>query len=279
MTSDVGRFGIVPLWLIESSVSDRAVRLFGVFAAKFADNDGMAYPSRATLAGAMGLDDQKSIDRAVKELRDVGALKISARVGERGGRTSNLYQLCYAKPTTLQGPSLLDPRYPSDGEGALSVPGGGGHPSQVEGASTPDGQDPEPIKPEPLNQTERASAPTVPDQIPDLQRSIDRFSGRWFAMYAERPIFAPKHIVGLKRLVNSQDVGIDKTLAAIDGYFDTDDTFVIERKHPIELFISGNPLRYVVKAKTPAAKTANDARTGIRDANVSHVAKGGICRR
>lgn len=91
VSSDIGQFAIVPLWLLEAQVSDRAVRLFAVLAGRYADRKGEAYPSRATLAEALGCS-LGSVDRAVDDLVKVGALEITARSGAAGQR-SNLFRV------------------------------------------------------------------------------------------------------------------------------------------------------------------------------------------
>lgn len=88
--TDTGPFAMLPEWLLEAEVSDRAVRLYGILA-RHADKDtGEAIPSRARLAEKLRCS-RDSIDRATKELETVGALGVEARFDEAGDRTSNLY--------------------------------------------------------------------------------------------------------------------------------------------------------------------------------------------
>jgi hypothetical protein len=86
--SDI-RFSIVPEWVLDASVSDRAVRIYALIA-RYADNDTLqAFPSRETLAKRAGCH-VKSVDRAITELQTVGALiKSHRRSGD--AYQSNLY--------------------------------------------------------------------------------------------------------------------------------------------------------------------------------------------
>jgi hypothetical protein len=86
--SDI-RFSIVPEWVLDSGVSDRAVRVYALIA-RYADNDTLqAFPGRETLAHRAGCS-VKSVDRAIRELVSAGALRKSHR---RNGDAyqSNLY--------------------------------------------------------------------------------------------------------------------------------------------------------------------------------------------
>ena len=95
ITSDIGRYGITPEWLLDSLISDRAVRLFATLAAKYAGRDtDKAFPSRTTLALDIGCS-VDSIDRAIKELEKVGALSVERRtVGKE--KITSVYTLLFA---------------------------------------------------------------------------------------------------------------------------------------------------------------------------------------
>ena len=67
------RFSIIPEWILDSGISDKAIRLYCVLA-RYADNEThRAYPSRDTLAQRMECS-KASVDRAAQELIDVGAM-------------------------------------------------------------------------------------------------------------------------------------------------------------------------------------------------------------
>lgn len=106
---------------------------------------------------------------------------------------------------------------------------------------------------------------------------IARYVLKWEGLYHEKPIIHGNTIgPNVARVLKA--MGWEKLTAALDGYFATNEPYVLTAKHPFGLFLK-NPAPYLVDAKTPTPKTANDTRTAIRDANVDHVAKGGICRR
>ncbi len=99
LTSDVGRFAIVPLWLLETGISDRALRLFAMLAARWADRDGVAWPSLETLAAAIGAPHRKAVTRAARELEACGALRIERRLQTDSlGGFVNRYHLQFAQP-------------------------------------------------------------------------------------------------------------------------------------------------------------------------------------
>lgn len=83
-------FCIIPEWVLYSSISSHAVRLYGTLQ-RYADKDsGKCHPSRKTLAEKCGLS-LSSLDRALNELVDLGAVKKQQRVGSNGDFTSNIY--------------------------------------------------------------------------------------------------------------------------------------------------------------------------------------------
>ena len=85
-------FSIVPEWLIESDVSDNALRVYSALY-RFADkDDGTCWPSIATI-GAKCNKSSSSVKRAIKELKELGAIEVKERYLEDQGQTSNLYIL------------------------------------------------------------------------------------------------------------------------------------------------------------------------------------------
>lgn len=85
------RFSIVPEWLLDADVSDRAVRVYAVLA-RYADSETLeAFPSRQTIAERCNCH-VKSVDRAIDELVAIKALKKIHRKAKEGW-ASNLYVL------------------------------------------------------------------------------------------------------------------------------------------------------------------------------------------
>jgi hypothetical protein len=85
------RYATVPEWILDSKISDRAVRLFGVLN-RYAGENRPAWPSRKTLATRLDCS-VPSIDRSMRELVELGALTVEERRRENGSRTSSLYHL------------------------------------------------------------------------------------------------------------------------------------------------------------------------------------------
>ena len=95
ITSDV-KFSIIPEWLLDSGCSDKALRLYAVLS-RYADNDDLtAYPGRSTLAKRMGCH-RATVDRAVEELQELGAITKRKRVKD-GKYQSSIYTIRRASP-------------------------------------------------------------------------------------------------------------------------------------------------------------------------------------
>ena len=115
--SDIGRYAIVPEWVLGGSVSSRAVHLFTVLACKYSDREHTSYPSRKTLARDLGVAHEKTVDRAVRELERIGALNVERnRKTEAGDYGPNLYKLTFVSP---RGDNEVTT------SGGISVPTGG----------------------------------------------------------------------------------------------------------------------------------------------------------
>jgi len=78
ITTDI-RFSIVPEWVLDAEISDRALRVYAVLA-RYADNDTLqAFPGRQTIADRVRCS-VKSVDRALDELIELGAIEKQHRV-------------------------------------------------------------------------------------------------------------------------------------------------------------------------------------------------------
>ena len=90
------RFSIVPEWVLDAGLTDRAIRIYALIA-RYADNDTLqAFPSRDTLAERANCH-VRSVDRAVKELVKAGAIVKSHRMNG-DSYTSNLYTVKRVPP-------------------------------------------------------------------------------------------------------------------------------------------------------------------------------------
>lgn len=101
MKSDIGRYGIMPEWLLREVQNGTAIRLFGLLAAAYADREGSCWPSRTRLAADLGAS-KDTVDRAISDLEAAGALEIEHRIGADGAYTSNLYRLVFTQPEPRQ---------------------------------------------------------------------------------------------------------------------------------------------------------------------------------
>lgn len=96
--SDVGRFAIVPEWLLDSGVSAQAIRLFAILAAKYADRaTDEAHPSRRTMGRDLGAS-PATVDRVLRELVDAGALEMERRTAPTAGKIPSLLTLHFGRP-------------------------------------------------------------------------------------------------------------------------------------------------------------------------------------
>jgi len=85
------KFSIIPEWLLDADISHVAVRVYAIIA-RYADNQTLtAWPSRATIAERAKCT-VKSVDRAIAELIQLGALGKELR-NDNDGQKSSLYTL------------------------------------------------------------------------------------------------------------------------------------------------------------------------------------------
>ena len=83
-------FSIIPEWVLYADITATAVRLYATLQ-RYADKEtGACHPSRATLAAKCNCT-VKSIDRALAELIEIGAVRKRHRVSANGDMTSNQY--------------------------------------------------------------------------------------------------------------------------------------------------------------------------------------------
>lgn len=175
VTSDVGPWSIVPEWLLDTEVSDRAVRLYATLG-RYADRNGESFASRRTLASRLRCS-VDSVDRAARELIGAGALSISARTAEDGNQTTNLYHLTLAAP--------VRPPLGTGAEGPLGT-GAAQNESQLERKK--------PIAAAPRNGSRKAPSKALRDEVwdtltdifgPALTRSAETLRGKHVASLAE----------------------------------------------------------------------------------------------
>jgi hypothetical protein len=104
-------YSMVPEWLIEADLSDRAVRLYALLH-RYANSDRAGFPSRTTLARRIRCS-VDSIDRAIRELRAAGVLEANHRFDD-GRQTSNGYLLRMSAPVLGEGRTTAAPEGRTD---------------------------------------------------------------------------------------------------------------------------------------------------------------------
>src|SRR3954470_21569802 len=72
------RLAIVPEWLLDADVSDTAIRLYAVLL-RYGQTSGARMPGRATLARRLHKKSTDSVDRAMRELVEIGAVHVQHR--------------------------------------------------------------------------------------------------------------------------------------------------------------------------------------------------------
>ena len=99
VVSDTGRFALIPEWLLaDTTVSDRAIRLYGLLASRWADRDtAECWPSKRTIADALGCSID-TISRGITDLEKVGAIQVIHRRSDDGSNMSNVYRVIRTRP-------------------------------------------------------------------------------------------------------------------------------------------------------------------------------------
>ena len=108
------RFSIVSEWVLDADIGDCALRLYAVLL-RYGNTTGARMPSRTTLAGLLHKKSTDTVDRALAELVDLGAVQVQARWAGRQ-RLTNQYRIRTSRPhrsASSQAPALT-----RDGEGA-----------------------------------------------------------------------------------------------------------------------------------------------------------------
>jgi len=90
-------FSIIPEWVLYGDISAVAVRTYATLR-RYADNTtGECFPSRKTLAMKVRCS-IKTLDNAIHELEEFGAIQATRRRRESGNWTSNLYVVYTSAP-------------------------------------------------------------------------------------------------------------------------------------------------------------------------------------
>lgn len=95
-------FGIVPLWVTEAKISDRAVRLYALLSGLRDYGTDMATLGRNRLARDLNCSTD-SLDRAKAELEEVGAISVVRVRSENGALGINAYKVHREHPDSRTG--------------------------------------------------------------------------------------------------------------------------------------------------------------------------------
>jgi len=129
------RFAIVPEWVLDAAISDAAVRLYAVLL-RFGQTSGARMPARSTLARRMHKKSTDTVDRAMRELVELGAVVVQHRF-DRGQRLTNKYLVRTSRPrdnaSDTTGGGRTDAATPT---AAPSLPGAATRAPQGEGGRT-----------------------------------------------------------------------------------------------------------------------------------------------
>jgi hypothetical protein len=93
---DDGRLAVIPEWVLDADVSDRAIRLYGLLAC-YRQSSGSRMPSLSTLARRLRTHEPADVDVALHELAAVGSVRIQVRTFGRG-RLISSYELRTVRP-------------------------------------------------------------------------------------------------------------------------------------------------------------------------------------
>ena len=127
------RFAIVPEWVLDAAISDAAVRLYAVLL-RFGHTSGARMPARSTLARRMHKKSTDTVDRAMRELVELGAVIVQNRF-DGGQRLTNKYLVRTSRPrdnkSGKSGSSRTDAATPTaaasrPGAATCATGGGGG---------------------------------------------------------------------------------------------------------------------------------------------------------
>lgn len=135
-------FAIVPEWVIDADVSDCAYRLYSVLL-RYGQSSGQRMPGRALLASRLKKKSTDTVDRAMKELVEIGAVVVERR---RRGQVNltNRYHLVSKAPGRREPAPGVRHRPCTQGgrrSAATSVGGGSGTDAATRSDSSRGGRD------------------------------------------------------------------------------------------------------------------------------------------
>lgn len=222
MTADVhaqdGYYAVIPEWVLDSDVSAQAIRLYAVLRRYADQRTGHAHPSRRTLADRLQVADVKVVDRALADLRRIGAVTTYARQDDAGDRASNGYVLHRAPVPQGQGSNAPTPSPSPRGQGSNATTSGRENLDRAP-VSAPTVQVETGQEPQPSNHSQGTTGTTLVDLPLDGIPARDLFDEFWTA-YPRKvgKVAARKAWTSATKRVNA-----DKIVAAVREYPFRDD--------------------------------------------------------
>jgi len=92
------RFSMVPEWVLDADIGDCALRLYAVLL-RYGNSTGARMPSRTTLATRLHKKSVDTVDRALGELVQLGAVQVEHRWASQQ-RLTNRYRIRTSRPGT-----------------------------------------------------------------------------------------------------------------------------------------------------------------------------------
>lgn len=178
VVSDTGRFAILPEWVLDLDLSDRAVRLYGLLALAADRKTGASFFGKARLSARLR-SSPASMKRAMAELLDAGVVTRESRFDAEGRQRSNLYTVRRVNPRGVTGEPL---------GGVTGEPGEG-------------------VTGEPQNQSQREPESEKPERVfsEDVRRLAELLADRIEANGAKRPTITKGGFLDPIRLLLDRD--------------------------------------------------------------------------
>ena len=113
------RFSMVPEWVLDADIGDCALRLYAVLL-RYGNTTGARMPARTTLAARLHKRSVDTVDRALDELVQLGAVQVQARWAGRQ-RLTNQYRIRTSRPHGPSGPGRPAPEPAAGGGGRMDA--------------------------------------------------------------------------------------------------------------------------------------------------------------
>lgn len=98
-------FAMIPEWVMYSGVSKSAIMVYLVLNRYANKKSWQCFPSRETIIEKAQIS-KNTLDKCLKELMDIGALKVEKRRTGHGVYASNLYTVCMLPPNISHTPKI-----------------------------------------------------------------------------------------------------------------------------------------------------------------------------